>query len=199
MGTVIAELNTAGALMQQEELRMGVEFPGGAKKRQMSLERLVKENHGWLSGWLRGRVGDPDLAHDICQDSLVKALRSISKLQDLSKFPSWLYRIAENTLRDHLRRKVSRQKKLQFTPKVEEVAVPSDHEKRVDQEDATQKLLEAVRALPAKLREPFLLRHSRELSYEEIGSILKLSKNAVQVRVFRARRLLRQSLQESNT
>jgi len=196
MATETATLSAFGALLRPGELRMGAD-PREAGKRQASLERLVRENHGWLSGWLRGRVRDPDLAHDICQDSLVKALRSVSRLQDMSKFPSWLYRIAENTLRDHLRRKVSRRKKVQFTAQLEEVAVPSEHEKRVDEEENVEKLLEAIRALPAQFREPFLLRHSRDLSYEEIGSLLGLSENAVQVRVFRARKLLRTSLEES--
>jgi RNA polymerase sigma factor (sigma-70 family) len=198
MGTISAALSTLGTLVRPEDRPVGAELPQEAGERQQSLERLVRENHGWLSGWIRGRVGDRDLAHDISQDALLKALRSVSQLQDISKFPSWLYRIAQNTLRDHLRRKVSARKRVQFTTQLDEVTVPSDHERKVDEEEDVERLLEAIRALPAQFREPLLLRHSRDLSYEEIGAILGLRENAVQVRVLRARRLLRKSLRESD-
>jgi RNA polymerase sigma-70 factor (ECF subfamily) len=48
--------------------------------------------------------------------------------------------------------------------------------------------------LPERYREPMLLRHVRDLSYQEIASILGISENAVQVRIFRARQMLRESL-----
>src|SRR5262245_20198244 len=38
-----------------------------------TLEQLVAENLGWLQGWLRGRVDDWELIHDVSQDSFLKA------------------------------------------------------------------------------------------------------------------------------
>jgi len=52
----------------------------------------------------------------------------------------------------------------------------------------------AVRALPAKYREPVVLRYLQELSMSQTSSILGITENALQVRLSRARSLLKQRL-----
>jgi RNA polymerase sigma-70 factor (ECF subfamily) len=64
--------------------------------------------------------------------------------------------------------------------------------------EAEEGLQKAVAALPAKYREVFVLRQSQELSYEEIANLLGLPLGTVEVRLFRARRLLLKSLEASN-
>ncbi len=54
----------------------------------------------------------------------------------------------------------------------------------------------AVQALPLKYREPVVLRYLQELSMGEIAQILSISKNALQVRLSRARERLRGDLAE---
>jgi RNA polymerase sigma factor (sigma-70 family) len=156
------------------------------------LEDLVSRNLPWLTGWVKGQVKDPELVHDICQDSFLKALRGVSQLKDLSKFSSWLYKIARNTLRDHLRRSIRRRRRLQFAGDLD--ALPGTLPSSADLSDVeeAERLLERVRRLPERYREPLLLRYSRNLTYAEIGEILRISENAVQVRIFRARRMLRE-------
>lgn len=161
------------------------------------LRKLVEENAGWLRGWVRGRVSDPELAHEVCQDALLKALRAGSTLKDPARFGSWLFRIAENTLRDHLRRQARRRRWLLFSdqldaqesPAVEAQAARGPEE--VGSEEL-EKLLEAVRRLPPRYREPLLLKHAQDLPYARIAEILGISENAVQVRIFRARKMLRE-------
>ena len=41
-----------------------------------SLHRLYRENHGWLQGWLRKRLGDREHAADVAQDTFVRLLVS---------------------------------------------------------------------------------------------------------------------------
>jgi RNA polymerase sigma-70 factor (ECF subfamily) len=53
-----------------------------------------------------------------------------------------------------------------------------------------------VQALPLKYREPVVLRYLQELSMDETAEILSISKNALQVRLSRARERLRQDLTE---
>ena len=59
-----------------------------------------------------------------------------------------------------------------------------------------KRICRAVTVLPAKYREPVVLRYLQELSMDEIAQILGLSKNALQVRLSRARERLRQDLAE---
>ncbi|PYQ15833.1 MAG: hypothetical protein DMF79_19290 [Acidobacteria bacterium] len=56
----------------------------------------------------------------------------------------------------------------------------------------------SIDALPPKYREVFVLRQSQELSYEEIAGLLGLPLGTVEVRLFRARRLLLKGLQASH-
>jgi RNA polymerase sigma factor (sigma-70 family) len=156
-----------------------------------ALERLVRENLGWLRGWLRGRVRDPELADDLCQEAFLRALRRYGGLRDPERIRAWLYRIAVNTLRDHLRSEHRRRGKVVFTDQIEELETPTEAEDALGRDESAERLLAAIRALPARLREPLLLRHSQNLSYREIAKILGISENAVQVRIFRARQLLR--------
>jgi len=159
---------------------------------------LVQENLGWLRGWLRGRVADPEGADDLCQEAFLRALRRVSELRDRARFSSWLYRIAENLVRDHVRSESRRRGLLHYTGQIEELekaALPQDDLARREE---AERLLSSIRALPPRLREPLLLRHASGLSYAEIGKVLGISENAVQVRIFRARRRLREKLGEES-
>lgn len=158
--------------------------------------RLIEENVGWLRGWVRARVRDPEAVEDVCQDAVLKALRSRGALRSLDRFSSWLYQIAANTLRDYLRAAARRKKRVALAGDLDELAAPGDGAEPLARTEEAERLLAAVRALPARYREPLLLRHSRDLSYREIGKILGISENAVQVRIFRARRMLRERLGE---
>jgi RNA polymerase sigma-70 factor (ECF subfamily) len=160
------------------------------------LASLVRENLGWLRGWLRGRVGDPDLADDLCQEAFLRALRRFSGLRDPARFPAWLYRIAENTVRDHLRSEARRRNRVTYTDRLEELDRSAPPAEDPAEQEIGERLLAAIRKLPPRLRDPLLLRHSRDLSYAEIGRVLGISENAVQVRIFRARKKLRDECKE---
>jgi RNA polymerase sigma-70 factor (ECF subfamily) len=178
----------------------GASLPAGSPQPVPGWAKLVDENIGWLRGWVRGRVRDPDLVHDICQESFLKALRSLGELKDASRFGSWLYRIAENTLRDHLRRKARQARRMTFSDDMDSLEARPEAPGRIGEADKAEtaeeadRLLGLVRSLPPRYREPLLLRHSRDLSYAEIGRILGIRENAVQVRIFRARKMLRETL-----
>ena len=57
-------------------------------------------------------------------------------------------------------------------------------------------VLAAIRGLPAHYREPFMLRHLQDWTYSQIGAHLDLPVATVETRLVRARRLLREALQD---
>lgn len=156
-------------------------------------EELLGRHLPWLRGWLRARLHghrrqDVD---DLCQDILLRALRGMHRLRRRERLAAWLYRIANNLLRDYFRR----QRRCQEVSGLE-VDPPGelDVEALVDRDDEARRLLQRVSALPSKYREPMILRHVHDLSYDEIAEILGITTNNVQVRIFRARRMLRDAL-----
>src|ERR1041385_6886566 len=164
-------------------------------------ERLVRENLGWLRGRLRGRTRDAEAVDDICQDAFLKALARLHDLRDPARFPAWLRKIAENALRDHYRAEARRRARVRFVEEPEDLGVSApepEPEAQAGQEakgpSEAERLLAAVRALPPRLRDPLLLLHTRRLPYREIAEVLGIRENTVQVRIFRARRLLRKRL-----
>jgi RNA polymerase sigma-70 factor (ECF subfamily) len=193
-----AELaNHNAALVSGEECMSDVVAQVPPERNEVDWTRLVQENAGWLRGWVRGRVRDPELVHDICQEAFLKALRARKTLKDSSKFPSWLYRIANNTLRDYVRKAVRRRRQVAYTNELDQIEASGESESRVADEEEAERVLTMVRELPETYREPLLLLYSRQLPYAAIGEILGISENAVQVRIFRARKMLRDRLGDS--
>ena len=64
-------------------------------------------------------------------------------------------------------------------------------------EDEYKHVRRAVAALPAKYREPVVLRYLQELGTDEISQILGISKNTLNVRLSRARKRLEPDLAEA--
>ncbi|HYE97022.1 MAG TPA: sigma-70 family RNA polymerase sigma factor [Rubricoccaceae bacterium] len=72
-----------------------------------SLEQHLLRERGRLLAFIQGRVGDPELAEDILQESLLRALRAAPDLQAEEKATSWLFQIARNAITDAYRRRAS--------------------------------------------------------------------------------------------
>ena len=71
----------------------------------------------------------------------------------------------------------------------------TEHNKPMDNE-TFERIRRAVEALPAKYREPVVLRYLQQLPTDQISRILGISKNALQVRLNRARARLKENLAE---
>ena len=169
----------------------GLACPGRPEAHEGFLDGLVRGNAGWLRGWFRGRVRDPELVDDLCQETFLRALRGLPRLRDPSRFSTWLYRTAQNLLRDHFRRNKRRKGKVVLSDDLEQEDTGLSPQEALSQKEETEQLLASIESLPERYREPLLLRHARDLSYSEIGSVLGISESSVRVRVFRARQMLR--------
>lgn len=150
-------------------------------------------------------TGRPADAEDLAQDAFLQAYSKLRDFRVGSRVHPWLYTIALNLCRNHLRRKslvkwVPLQterggegpRALDFperAPNPEEAAIEKESEER---------LAGAIQALPVKYREVFVLRQSQGLSYEEIAEITGRPLGTVEVQLFRARKLLMSRLVPSD-
>ena len=69
------------------------------------IEEVLLRHRGKLLGFIQKRISDPDLAEDVLQDGLLKALRSADELRDEERLPPWFYRILNNAIIDTYRKK----------------------------------------------------------------------------------------------
>lgn len=166
------------------------------KGRESGFEELVKRYQRPITGYVFRMLGDHESALDVTQEVFIKVYNSLARYRSEYKFSTWLYRIAHNAAIDHMRRNsVSTQSietenedgtyQLQL-----ESPIPSPEQDRERSEWRTE--IEAVVAcLPAGYRELILLRHSQDLSYDEIAEVTELPLGTVKNRLFRAREMMR--------
>lgn len=146
-------------------------------------------------------LGNYEDAVDLSQDVFLKAYSALGSYRPQYPFPAWLFRIARNAAIDEIRKRrvvtVSLDAPVEFDDgaAAREVESPG-----LDPQDAylgiefADRVSAAIDQLPEKYREPIVLRHAADLSYEEIAEALELPIGTVKTRIFRARDALRQSL-----
>jgi len=148
-----------------------------------------------LLRFLQTMTGSDHAAEDLRQDALQRAFTRLPQLTDPAKFGSWLLSIACNRCRNHLRAEVQRahagDDALAGVAEGRRSALSSI----VRREDAVRLAL-AIDRLPIVLREAFVLFAVENLPYAEIAAATEVAEGTLQVRVHRAKALLRQQLGE---
>lgn len=149
---------------------------------------------GPLYSYLRFHLPSADLAEDLTAEVFLRALRRFDRFDSTRGSPkAWLFRIAQNALRDH-RRQASRRAVLPITGFRDlECEAPSPEERLLWEEEVAR-LLSAIAELPSRDREIIGLCYGSDLSIAEAGEILGLSDTAARTRLWRALGRLRKVL-----
>jgi RNA polymerase sigma factor (sigma-70 family) len=154
-------------------------------------EQLLGSLNEFLA-FARGRLRDPHLAADVVQESLLKAVRQSHQLRAEQSVKAWFYRILRHTITDLHRRNASRQR-LHDAWQVQADTPPDDAEER-----AVCACLQGL--LPALKPEYAELLRRADLGGEDtahLAETLGVSRNNLTVRLHRARRQLRQRLEQT--
>jgi len=162
-----------------------------------AFEDLVKRYERKVFHLAYGFVQDRATADDLAQEVFIKAYFALPKFHFKSEFGTWLYRIAVNHIKDHLR-KTARKKEVSLEDVAELPVTGGDEIKEREEmrvQDERKKVIFGVlAALPEKYRTILTLRDVRGLSYEEVASILAISPGTVDSRLHRARKMLRKKM-----
>ncbi len=160
-----------------------------------AFEELVRRQGKWVRGVIYGVLGDVERVDDVSQQVWSAVWQQAASLKKPERWRSWLYRLARNAAMD-AGREITRRRKLKQGlrertrgPRV----VEPPHHSAISAEQR-QVLAEAIRALPALYREPFVLRHLQGWSYQQIADVLEMPIDTVETRLVRARRQLREAL-----
>jgi RNA polymerase sigma-70 factor (ECF subfamily) len=139
-------------------------------------------------------------AHDLTQEIFIKVYLALDRYDPKYQFSTWLFRIAQNSAIDALRKKTIAEVSMARTPD-EEGERERDFAddgispyRALKNKQLTAAIDRAVEKLPPDYRELIQLRHFAELSYEEIASMKKLPLGTVKNKLFRARNLLKDAL-----
>ena len=162
-----------------------------------SFEELVRRYQRPISAYVYRMVGNYESALDLTQEIFIKVYSSLRRYRSEFKFSTWIYKIAHNAAIDHLRRTATREQSLILGPENDQFDLPVESTRLSPEQESERKerrgeIESVVRALPANYRELIILRHSQDLSYEEIVEVTGLPLGTVKNRLFRAREMMRE-------
>lgn len=144
-----------------------------------------------------GLVGNQEDALDLSQEAFARAFRNIKHIKPDRKFFPWFYQILKNLCISHLRKRKYRQT---ASLDVEGCPEPADTEDCFSPEavarrnEIKDKVWQAIGKLDEKHREVIILRHFRNMSYEQIAEALFCNKGTVTSRLYYARKRLEELL-----
>lgn len=170
--------------------------------REAAYRELIRRYQRPVFSLLYRMVRDRELAEDLAQETFVKVLNAVESYRPEFKFSSWIFKIANNTAIDHLRRRNLDTLSLDGSPHAESAdAVEattlqiSDGAESALEEVTARELGKQIEVAIAKLRPEYraciLLRHVEGRPYEEIAEMLDLPLGTVKTYIHRARNELR--------
>jgi len=167
--------------------------------REASFEELVRRYQRPIAAYVYRMVGDYDSALDLTQEVFIKVYNSLNRYRSEFKFSTWIYKIAHNAAIDHLRRHAVREQTLSGSVEGERREVTIESKRLTPEQESERKerrleIESVVQLLQPAYRELIVLRHSHDLSYDEIAEVTGLPLGTVKNRLFRAREAMRELL-----
>jgi RNA polymerase sigma-70 factor (ECF subfamily) len=173
------------------------------KKDERAFEELVRRYQRPITNYIARMVGNYDLALDLSQDVFVKVFVALRTYNEAYKFGSWIFKIASNTVFDHLRKGRPVVSSLDKPINTEDDEIQIDPisrgiiaDEQLEQSEMRGILSRLIERLPEAYREMIVLRHISELSYEEMAEITDLPLGTVKNRTFRARVMMRRMIEK---
>jgi RNA polymerase sigma-70 factor (ECF subfamily) len=161
-----------------------------------AFDRIVERHSAEIAALANRLLGWPQDVDDVVQDVFVAALVGLRKFRGDCRLRTWLFTIAINKCRSHRHRRIFRLRRTDLDHVEPELCCGEAAQHPAVAEETSARVRRAVRALPQKYREVVVLRYLQELETNEICTALRISTNALQVRLNRARNRLRAELTE---
>ena len=126
-------------------------------------------------------TGNADDADDLTQETFIRAYQYLWRYDQRKKFFTWLYTLAFNLIKNHLRKN----KKENHSEELSALSLtdnnPSQEDKMIEDQEIGSYLLR----LADELRSLLIMKYQQELSFEEIAQITGKSLSAVKMRIYR--------------
>lgn len=166
--------------------------------RGRAFEELIERYRQELFNFLARFLGDRIAAEDVFQETFLQVHVSASTFDVERRFKPWLFTIAANKGRDHMRRR-SRRPAAEINAPVPggegedgqtfidlmqaDLPGPEEH---LDQTELSERVKAVVQAMPDHLREILLLAYFQQFAYGEIAEVLKIPLGTVKSRLHTA-------------
>ncbi len=156
---------------------------------QGAFDALVREHQRMIYSLCYRMSGSPADAEDLAQETFIHAYQHLDGFRGEARVSSWLYRIAVNLC-------LNWQKRTQRRDQLHKEWSEQDREQSADDARLSQRVQEALMALPPKQRAAVVLTTYDGMTHGEAASALGCTEATVSWRVFAARRKLKRLLRE---
>ncbi|OGL46315.1 MAG: hypothetical protein A2161_10760 [Candidatus Schekmanbacteria bacterium RBG_13_48_7] len=153
---------------------------------------LFETHHLQLFNYFRRHKTDPATTEDLVHEVFTKILISRTSYNNDGNFMGWMMTIAKNVLISHWKKNTKNPLTHAGTNEVDQLTSKKpDQEKVLEQKIHMDYLMRSLSELSQEDRDIILLRRMKELSNEDIASLIGSTVNAVKVRFFRALKKLK--------
>ena len=135
-------------------------------------------------------------ADEVAQEAFLSAWKALPNFRGESQFSTWLYQLTTHAAIDLMRR----EKRQIATEDITEVSAPDPApgpQQQAERRETQEAVRDAILQLTPEYRQIVVLRFLEDLSYEEIGAVLKLPSGTVKSRLNRAKAQLKEILSKS--
>jgi RNA polymerase sigma factor (sigma-70 family) len=160
-----------------------------------ALDALIARWHEPLRRYLLRTLGARPEAEDVVQDTWLRVVRALPRLEDPARLRAWLFGIARRALMDQLRRDYGRANDVALELAEADAGMISDDAQwQLERDESIALLADSLEALPLVEREVLVLFYLQELTLDQLALVLEVPVGTVKSRLFRARRRLRAHL-----
>jgi len=158
---------------------------------------LIGQYRRQLFTYLLRFQGERELAEDLFQETLLKVWKFLPSYSHQSKFATWLFSIAHNVAVDASRRRKAREF-VSFAKQLPDRPSESNPVAEMLADETRELLEQALRQLPEKQRQVFLLRQHSGMSFREIAATMNQPLNTVLGHMHYAVSKLKKKLREQD-
>lgn len=158
---------------------------------------IIDRYSGLVAGSIAGQGVSPSDVEDLAQLTFINVFKGIHGFRGDAKLSSWIYRIAVNIARQHLKKQSSRPATDSMEQQLEIGRQPADGREAGEDSMLRQRALDSAMAqLPENQRTALSLYYFEELSYEEISEAMQQNINTVRTHIRRGKQKLATMIDE---
>ncbi len=177
-----------------------------AEGQDKALDLLMRRYKQRLYAFVYRYLREEETAYDIIQETFIRVYRNAGRYKPAYAVSTWIYSIATNLCRDHIRRqKLRRWVSLDWTPSggdqenehslYDIIPDPGSNVEHLMEVRESMKFLDAaIERLPHDLKTALILFHLEEYSQEQCAEMLGVTVKTIETRVYRARKMLAEKL-----
>lgn len=160
---------------------------------RVKLEQRLAENMKTVFGFALTRLRNVDEAEELASDILYEILRSAPNLNDEERFYGFMWKVAENTYKNYLRKKAKAASRVaEFDENIADRSVPVLDE--ILHKEDLNLLRRELSLLSKQYRDATVLYYIEKFSCSDIANRLQISTEMVKYYLFRARKMIREGM-----